>query len=71
MTSTRLPKRLFDLAGALAGLLAFSPVMAVISLAIVLEDGWPVLFRQARLGQRRSRSPSSSSARCEMDGSRS
>ena len=53
MTSTRLPKRLFDLVGAIAGLLAFSPVMAVISAAIVLEDGWPVLFRQARLGQRR------------------
>ncbi len=53
MTSTRLPKRLFDLAGALAGLLAFSPVMAVIALAIILEDGWPVLFRQARLGRRR------------------
>ena len=51
--STRLPTRLFDLAGALAGLLAFSPVMAVISLAIVLEDGRPVLFRQARLGRRR------------------
>ena len=53
MTSARLPKRLFDLAGAVAGLLAFSPVMAVISAAIVVEDGWPVLFRQARLGQRR------------------
>lgn len=53
MTSKGLPKRLFDLAGALAGLLAFSPVMAVIALAIILEDGWPVLFRQARLGRRR------------------
>ncbi len=27
--------------------------MAVIALAIILEDGWPVLFRQARLGRRR------------------
>jgi lipopolysaccharide/colanic/teichoic acid biosynthesis glycosyltransferase len=53
MTSVRLPKRLFDLVGALGGLLAFSPVMAVIVCAIVLEDGWPVLFRQERLGRRR------------------
>jgi lipopolysaccharide/colanic/teichoic acid biosynthesis glycosyltransferase len=35
------------------GLLAFSPIMAVIAGAIVLEDGWPVLFRQERLGRRR------------------
>jgi lipopolysaccharide/colanic/teichoic acid biosynthesis glycosyltransferase len=55
MTSIRLPKRLFDLVGAAAGLLAFSPVMAAIAAAIVLEDGWPVLFRQARLGRRRRR----------------
>ena len=53
MTSTRLPKRLFDLAGAAGGLLAFSPAMAVIALAILLEDGGPVLFRQERLGRGR------------------
>jgi lipopolysaccharide/colanic/teichoic acid biosynthesis glycosyltransferase len=53
MTSIHLPKRLFDLIGAVGGLLAFSPAMAVIAGAIVLEDGWPVLFRQERLGRRR------------------
>lgn len=53
MTSTRLPKRLFDLVGAAAGLLAFSPVMAVVAGAILLEDGRPVLFRQERLGRGR------------------
>lgn len=46
-------KRLFDLVGAAAGLLAFSPVMAAIAGAIFLEDGWPVLFRQERLGRNR------------------
>jgi lipopolysaccharide/colanic/teichoic acid biosynthesis glycosyltransferase len=51
--TTPLPKRLFDLAGATAGLLAFSPIMAAIAGAIVLEDGWPVLFRQERLGRDR------------------
>jgi lipopolysaccharide/colanic/teichoic acid biosynthesis glycosyltransferase len=53
MTSIPLPKRLFDLCGAAAGLLAFSPIMAVVAAAIVLEDGWPVLFRQERLGRGR------------------
>jgi lipopolysaccharide/colanic/teichoic acid biosynthesis glycosyltransferase len=53
MTSIRLPTRLFDLVGAVGGLLAFSPAMAIIASAIVLEDGWPVLFRQERLGRRR------------------
>ena len=46
-------KRLFDLVGAVAGLLAFSPAIAVIAAAILLEDGRPVLFRQERLGRRR------------------
>jgi lipopolysaccharide/colanic/teichoic acid biosynthesis glycosyltransferase len=53
MTSLGLPKRLFDLVGAVGGLLAFSPVMALITGAIILEDGWPVLFRQERLGRGR------------------
>src|SRR6202030_2567970 len=49
----RLSKRLFDLVGAVAGLLVFSPAMAAIAGAIVLEDGSAVLFRQERLGRRR------------------
>ena len=53
MTSIRLSKRLFDLVGALGGLLAFSPAMALIAAAILVEDGGPVLFRQERLGRRR------------------
>ena len=46
-------KRAFDIAGALGGLLAFGPVMLGIAAAIVLDDGWPVFFRQVRLGHRR------------------
>jgi lipopolysaccharide/colanic/teichoic acid biosynthesis glycosyltransferase len=53
MTSIHVSKRLFDLVGAVAGLLVFLPAIAVIAAAIVLEDGWPVLFRQERLGRRR------------------
>jgi lipopolysaccharide/colanic/teichoic acid biosynthesis glycosyltransferase len=46
-------KRLFDVAGALAGLAVFSPVMLGVSLAILIDDGRPLLFRQVRLGHRR------------------
>ena len=46
-------RRLFDLAGATAGLIVFAPVMALVALAIVVDDGRPILFRQARVGYRR------------------
>jgi lipopolysaccharide/colanic/teichoic acid biosynthesis glycosyltransferase len=45
--------RLFDIVGALAGLAVFTPAIAAIAAAIAIEDGGPVLFRQARLGYRR------------------
>jgi len=41
-------KRGFDIAFSLAGLLALSPVIVVIALAVKLEDGGPVLYRQER-----------------------
>jgi lipopolysaccharide/colanic/teichoic acid biosynthesis glycosyltransferase len=46
-------RRVFDIAGAGAGLVVFAPAMAVAMLAVLLEDGRPVLFRQPRLGWRR------------------
>jgi lipopolysaccharide/colanic/teichoic acid biosynthesis glycosyltransferase len=46
-------RRLFDVCGAVGGLLFFAPVMAVAAIAILLDDGRPILFRQARLGLRR------------------
>jgi lipopolysaccharide/colanic/teichoic acid biosynthesis glycosyltransferase len=45
--------RLFDLIGGLAGLALFAPVMAAIAVAVCVDDGPPVLFRQERLGYRR------------------
>jgi lipopolysaccharide/colanic/teichoic acid biosynthesis glycosyltransferase len=48
-------KRLFDLAGALAGLVVFAPALALIALAVKLDDGGRVLFRQERLGLGRRR----------------
>ena len=44
---------MFDVVGAVAGLLVFAPAMAVIVLAVVIEDGRPVLFCQERVGYRR------------------
>ena len=52
MMSTR-AKRLFDLIGAVGGLVAFALPMAAIAAAILLTDGRPVLFRQTRLGRGR------------------
>jgi lipopolysaccharide/colanic/teichoic acid biosynthesis glycosyltransferase len=46
-----LTKRLFDVIAASIGLLVFVPVMVIVALLILLEDGRPVLFVQERLGK--------------------
>src|SRR2546425_12924412 len=46
-------KRLLDVTGAAGGLLFFLPAMTLVSLAILLEDGLPLFFRQERLGEER------------------
>ena len=46
-------QRVFDVLGASAGAVVFTPVMAAIAAAILLDDGGPVLFRQKRIGCRR------------------
>jgi sugar transferase (PEP-CTERM system associated) len=45
-----LVKRLFDIGAASILLLLALPVMALTALLIVLEDGFPVLYRQERVG---------------------
>ncbi len=45
----RMIKRLADMILSLLALVFFSPFIAIISLLIKLEDGGPVIFRQARL----------------------
>jgi exopolysaccharide biosynthesis polyprenyl glycosylphosphotransferase len=49
--SSALFKRAFDLLGALVGLLAVSPLLAVIAVAIKLDSRGPVFFRQQRVGR--------------------
>jgi lipopolysaccharide/colanic/teichoic acid biosynthesis glycosyltransferase len=44
-------KRLLDVAGALAVLVVTSPLLALSALAIKLDDGGPVLYRQRRVGR--------------------
>lgn len=43
-------KRVLDVAVALAALVLLSPLFIVVAVAIVLESGRPVLFRQSRVG---------------------
>jgi exopolysaccharide biosynthesis polyprenyl glycosylphosphotransferase len=44
-------KRAFDLLGASIGLLAISPLLIVVAIAIKLDSRGPVFFRQLRVGQ--------------------
>lgn len=44
-------KRPFDVVVAFAGIAAFSPLWAICSLAVYLEDGGPVFFVQERCGK--------------------
>ena len=45
-------KRGFDIVASLAALAVLSPVLLVVAIAIKLDDGGPVLFRQQRVGLR-------------------
>ena len=47
----RLIKRLFDVVVAAAGLLCLAPLLAVIAVAVKLEDGGPLFYRAARVGE--------------------
>ena len=52
-----LAKRCLDVLVALSMLVALLPLMAVVALAIVVDSGRPVLFRQERVGARLHRTP--------------
>jgi lipopolysaccharide/colanic/teichoic acid biosynthesis glycosyltransferase len=44
-------KRLFDMMAAFAGLIVFSPILLIAAIAVLVFEGWPVLFRQQRIGR--------------------
>lgn len=43
-------KRIIDVLGSLAAIIVLLPLFAVVAVLIVLEDGWPVLYIQPRVG---------------------
>jgi lipopolysaccharide/colanic/teichoic acid biosynthesis glycosyltransferase len=43
--------RLLDVAGALAALILLAPLLAIVTLLILISDGLPILFRQTRIGK--------------------
>lgn len=47
----RASKRVLDVVLAAAALIALSPLLAAVALAITLDDGGPVFFRQERIGE--------------------
>ncbi len=49
--SSHLLKRSFDLAGGVLLLILVAPVLAAVWLAVKLDDGGPLLFRQTRVGR--------------------
>ena len=50
-TGEQAVKRIMDVLGGLAGIVLFSPVMAITALAIKLDSPGPVIFRQTRVGK--------------------
>ncbi len=44
-------KRVFDVLGALFGILLISPLLIVVAILVRLQDGGPVFFRQPRIGR--------------------
>ena len=47
---SRLVKRAFDLAFAITVLVVLSPVFLIISIAVLINSGWPVFYSQKRVG---------------------
>ncbi|GAB4491507.1 MAG: exopolysaccharide biosynthesis polyprenyl glycosylphosphotransferase [Anaerolineales bacterium] len=43
--------RALDILAALIGLLVFALMLPILSLAILLDDGWPIFYTQTRLGK--------------------
>ena len=49
--SSAMLKRSFDIAGAAVGLIVMAPLFAVVAIAIKVDTGGPVFFRQTRVGR--------------------
>jgi exopolysaccharide biosynthesis polyprenyl glycosylphosphotransferase len=49
--ASRLAKRVVDVLGSLAGIVIFAVLVVPVAIAILLDDGRPVFFRQQRIGR--------------------
>ncbi len=47
----RILKRLIDIVGSMLLLLIFSPLYAIVSIVIAIETGFPIIYRNERVGQ--------------------
>ncbi|MBC8205899.1 MAG: sugar transferase [Kiritimatiellales bacterium] len=50
MRSLLVIKRIIDVIGSLVAIVLFMPLFLITALCIVIEDGWPVLYVQSRIG---------------------
>ncbi|KAA0206343.1 sugar transferase [Candidatus Uhrbacteria bacterium] len=48
----RIAKRLFDIVVSLLLLLIVAPILLVFAILLLIEDGWPVVFMNERIGER-------------------
>ena len=48
----KISKRLFDIAGAVLGIILFGPLMLAVYVAILIESGRPVIFLNRRMGHK-------------------
>ena len=48
----RIAKRLFDIFASLILIILVSPILIAFSIALLIEDGWPVIYRSDRVGER-------------------
>lgn len=48
--TARLKKRMLDVGIAIVALILFGPLMLVCAVAVYLDSGWPILYRQERVG---------------------
>ncbi|NLB37469.1 MAG: sugar transferase [Clostridiales bacterium] len=44
-------KRLFDICLGLLSLIIFSPVLLIVALIVIIDDGFPIVFKQERVGK--------------------
>jgi exopolysaccharide biosynthesis polyprenyl glycosylphosphotransferase len=49
--ASRLAKRVVDIAGSLVGMVIFAVLVVPVSIAVLIDDGRPVFFRQQRIGR--------------------